>query len=213
MNRRPLRLALFVLAAACGFAGVAHADIYLCRDANGVLNSSDRLTADCLRYGGKVLGPNGTVRRVILSPQEQQQAEREAQLRQQQQRQALARQREDRALLLRYPNPAALEQARENDLATPKGMIAQAEQSLQRLQRERKQLEQEAQFYPKGPLPLNLRTKFEENRALTEQEQALIANQKLEIDRINRHYDALKSRMGPLWEQARLSVSGAGRAH
>lgn len=212
MNRRPLRLTLLVLAAAAEFAGTARADIYLCRDANGVLNSSDRLTADCLRYGGKVIGPNGTVRRVILSPQ-QQQAEREAQARQQQlQREALARQREDRALLLRYPNPAALEQARNDDLATPRSMIAQAEQSLQRLRRERQGLDQEAQFYPNGPLPLNLRTKFEENRALTEQEQALIANQKQEIDRINRRYDALKARMGPLWEQARLSAVGAGQS-
>ncbi len=208
MNRRPLRFALLVLAAASGFAGTARADIYLCRDANGVLNSSDRLTADCLRYGGKVIGPNGTVRRVILSPQEQQQAERETQTRQQQQREALARQREDRALLLRYPSAAALEQARNNDLAAPRGMIEQAEQSLQKLQRERKGLDQEAQFYPKGPLPLNLRTKFEENRALTEQEKELIANQKQEIDRINRQYDALKARMGPLWEQARLSAGG-----
>ncbi|MGE0073250.1 MAG: DUF4124 domain-containing protein [Thiomonas sp.] len=179
----------------------AHADIYLCRDANGTLVSTDRLTSDCLTYGGKVIGPDGTVRRLILTAKEQaQQAQANDAARRlaQQQRD---QQREDRALLLRYPNETALQQARRKDLDRPQAMIEDAKKQLVELARQRQHLDADAQFYPKGPLPLELRTKFEENRVLTQQENELIATQSAEIERINRNYDALLARMRPLWKR------------
>lgn len=180
-------------------AQVAQADIYLCRDANGTLVSTDRITNDCLTYGGRVIGPDGTVRRRILTPKEQAMAAQEREAAQNLSRQQRDRQREDRALLLRYPDEAALEQARVNDLARPNALIADAQKQLAALARQRKQLNIDAQFYPQGPLPLELRTKFDENKVLTQQETRLIAEQNEEIARINREYDALRARMKPLW--------------
>lgn len=186
-------------------AHAAHADIYLCRDANGALVTSDHLTSDCLTYGGRVVGPDGTVKRRILTPQEQAQAAQQERVERELQRQQRDRQREDRALLLRYPNEAALERARANDLARPTALIAEAKKQLERLARERRQLELDAQFYPNGPLPLELRTKFEENKVLTAQENTLISGQQEEIARINREYDALRARMQPLWARTAAS--------
>ena len=193
---------MLALALAAGLPTAAHADIYLCRDANGSLTTSDRLTSDCLRYGGKVIGPNGTVRRIILSPQEQSQADGAARAQRQAAREALAHQREDRALLLRYPDRDTLDQSRADELSRPNALIAQAEKNLERLRRQRLELDNEAQFYPKGPLPLQLRTKFEENRALIQQEHELITNQRAEMAQINKQYDDLLHRMQPLWAQA-----------
>ena len=185
-----------------GAAQGAHADIYLCRDANGTLVSSDRLTNDCLTYGGKVIGPDGTVRRQILTVREQAQAAQAREAAQNQARQQRDRQREDRALLLRYPDKQALEQARANDLSRPNTLIADAKKHLASLARQLKQLNTEAQFYPQGPLPLELRTKLEENKVLTKQEHDLITGQTAEITRINQTYDALIERMKPLWDRA-----------
>jgi hypothetical protein len=180
----------------------AHADIYLCRDANGTLVSSDRLTNDCLTYGGRVIGSDGTVRRRILTAKEQAQAAQETEAAQSLARQQRERQREDRALLLRYPNEAALEQARLNDLDRPNALIRDAKKQLTALERQLKQLNIDAQFYPQGPLPLELRTKFDENKVLTQQENTLITGQNAEIARINREYDALRARLKPLWARA-----------
>lgn len=193
----PLRSIFFclLLTAAQG----AHADIYLCRDANGTLVSSDRLTNDCLTYGGKVIGSDGVVRRRILTMREQAQEAQDKEAAQALSRQQRERQREDRALLLRYPNMAALEQARVDDLKRPNSLIQDAQKQLATLERQLKQLQIDAQFYPQGPLPLELRTKLDENKVLTKQETDLISGQKAEITRINREYDALRARMQPLW--------------
>lgn len=185
----------FLLSTAQG----AHADIYLCRDANGTLVSSDRLTNDCLTYGGKVIGSDGVVRRRILTMREQAQETQDKEAAQALSRQQRERQREDRALLLRYPNMAALEQARVNDLDRPNSLIQDAQKQLATLERQLKQLNIDAQFYPQGPLPLELRTKLDENKVLTKQETDLISGQKAEITRINREYDTLRARMQPLW--------------
>ncbi|MBN2690641.1 MAG: DUF4124 domain-containing protein [Burkholderiaceae bacterium] len=185
----------FLLCAAQG----AHADIYLCRDANGTLVSSDRLTNDCLTYGGKVIGSDGVVRRRILTMREQAQEAQDKEAAQALSRQQRERQREDRALLLRYPNMAALEQARRNDLDRPNSLIQDAQKQIATLERQLKLLNIDAQFYPQGPLPLELRTKLDENKVLTKQETDLISGQKTEITRINREYDALRARMQPLW--------------
>ena len=180
----------------------AHADIYLCRDANGTLVSSDRLTQDCLTYGGRVIGSDGTVRRRILTMKEQAEQARANETAQNLARQQRDQQREDRALLLRYPNEAALDAARVNDLNRPQSMIEGAEKQLTTLQRQLKRLQIDAQFYPQGPLPLELRTKLDENKVLTKQQSELIQGQKAEIVRINHEYDALRTRMKPLWARA-----------
>jgi hypothetical protein len=180
----------------------AHADIYLCRDANGTLVSSDRLTQDCLTYGGRVIGSDGTVRRRILTMKEQAALAQANEAAENLARQQRDQQRENRALLLRYPNEAALEAARVNDLNRPQSMIEDAEKQLTTLQRQLKRLQIDAQFYPQGPLPLELRTKLDENKVLTKQQTELIAGQKDEIVRINREYDALRTRMKPLWARA-----------
>ncbi|MFZ5578480.1 MAG: DUF4124 domain-containing protein [Pseudomonadota bacterium] len=177
----------------------AHADIYLCRDANGTLVTSDRMTNDCLTYGGKVIGPDGTVRRRILTVKEQAALAQAQEAARNQARQQRDQQREDRALLLRYPNEAALEASRINDLNRPQTMIQDARKRLESLERQLKQLRIEAQFYPQGPLPLELRTKLDENKVLTQQENDLIVGQNAEIARINREYEALRVRLKPLW--------------
>ncbi|HML81884.1 MAG TPA: DUF4124 domain-containing protein [Thiomonas arsenitoxydans] len=194
---RPLLLGLLLCTAPW-----AHADIYLCRDANGTLVSSDRLTQDCLTYGGKVIGSDGTVRRRILTMKEQAEQAQAKEAAQNMARQQRDQQREDRALLLRYPNEAALEAARVSDLNRPQSMIEDAEKQLATLQRQFKRLQIDAQFYPQGPLPLELRTKLDENKVLTKQQTALIQGQKAEIVRINHEYDALRTRMKPLWARA-----------
>lgn len=202
MNLTSLRLRPVLFCLLLSAAQGAHADIYLCRDANGTLVSSDRLTNDCLTYGGKVIGSDGTVRRRILTMKEQAQAAQDRDAAQNLARQQREQQREDRALLLRYPNAAALEQARVNDLDRPNALIGDAKKQLAALERQLKQLNIDAQFYPQGPLPLELRTKLDENKVLTRQETDLIVGQKAEIARINHQYDALRERMKPLWARA-----------
>lgn len=180
---------------------LARADIYVCRTPGGVMMTTDHLSTDCLRYGGKQLNPDGSVRRLILTPQ--QQTEQDAQARQQREARELQRQqqREQRALLTRFPDRASFDQSQRNELQTPQSLIATARDRLARLAANAKGLNQEAQFYPQGNYPLELRGKFEENKLLTQQEHALIAGQEREIAQIRAQYAQMLPQLKTLWSR------------
>jgi hypothetical protein len=181
--------------------GSAHADIYVCRTPSGVMMTTDHLSADCLRYGGKQLNPDGSVRRLILTPQQQSAQDAQALQQRDAREQQRREQREQRALLTRYPDRATYDQALRNDLQTPQSIIVAARQRLARLQAGRKSLQQEAQFYPNGNYPQELQGKFEENKLLTEQEQALIAGQQHEMEKLRNEYIQLLPRLKLLWSR------------
>jgi hypothetical protein len=194
-----LRMVHCFMALAAAWPAVAQAEIFVCRTASGQAVTTDHLSADCLRFGGKELNADGTVRRLILTPQ--QQAEQSAALAQQRQDQEQLRnkQREQRALLTRYPDRAAFDQAERNDLQTPQWLVASARRRMARLASRLRALQQEAQFYPDGNYPLELRNKFEENRLLTKQEQELIAGQEAEMQHIRAQYAGLLPHLESLW--------------
>ena len=195
------RSALWLLLATAMLPTPAWAEIFVCRTPSGVMVTTDHLSTDCLRYGGKELNPDGSVRRLILTPQ--QQVEQDAQARQQRevQQQQRRKQREQRALLTRFPDRGAFDQSQRNDLQTPQSLIVSARQRLQRLADSLKSLKQEALFYPDGNYPRELRNKFEENKLLTRQELSLIAGQEGEMAHIRAQYAELLPQLKPLWSR------------
>ena len=189
----------------------ALAAIFVCPGAGGALQTSDHLTADCMLHGGRELNPDGSVRRVILSPQQQAAADARQHAERRDAQRQLDALREQRALLTRYPDAQRLDAAERDDLRTPQALIANARQSLHDLAAERTRLLQDAQFYPDGHYPPDLRNRFEANALLRRQQQQLIAGQQQVIARTRAQYAALRQRMQPLW--ARTAAASASAAH
>ena len=204
MRTRPAHLVLL----ACVLATpAARAGIFVCNTATGAEVTTDHASTDCLTYGGKELNPDGSVRRLILTPSQQNAAEADAL----QQRAAQAReqraQREQRALLTRYPDRVSLEKAEATDLRTPLGLISGAQKRLAALAAERTSLDREAQFYPDHHYPVDLRSRFESNALLTRQEQDVIAQQRKEAARVRAEYADLLRRMQRLWARSATPVA------
>jgi hypothetical protein len=76
------------------------------------------------------------------------------------------------------------------------------EQRLRDLERERKPLNDEAEFYQGKSLPPKLRSAIEANDAAVEAQKAAAATQAAEIGRINRIYDIELTRLRQLWAGA-----------
>lgn len=187
--------------AACLPAG-ARAAVFVCHNASGGTVTSDYLSSDCLQYGGKQLNPDGSVRRRILTAQ-QQQAQQAQQSREQAQREHLLReQRRQRALLGRYPDDATLRSAEKDDLHSVQALIDAAQQRLKVLARDRVHLEQDAQFYPNGNYPEGLRSRMRMNQSQRVQEQQLVQQQQQQMQEIRQRYAALRERLQPLWARA-----------
>lgn len=196
--------ALWAALAGCFPAG-AQAAVFVCRDAHGDTVTTDHASADCLQYGGKELNADGSVRRLILTPRQQQQQEQAEQRSRAASEQALQDQRQQRALLARYPDESVLQDSEQSDLASVQALIDAARARLKVLHRERVHLDEDAQFYPSGNYPNDLRSRMEMNQQERRQEQQLIASQQREVARIHARYDRLRASLRVLWARQRAA--------
>jgi len=132
-----------------------------------------------------------------------------------QQEEALARavQREairrDRNLLQRFPSEAAHNKARQAALEDTRKALRVSEARLAALEKERKPLLDESEFYVGKQLPIKLRQQIDGNDAATEAQRDLLQNQKAELVRVNELYDLELERLRKLWSGAQPGSLGA----
>lgn len=186
-------------------ASPAASGIYSCVDASGRTITSDRPIPACSAREQRVLNKDGSLRTVYpptLTADER--AAKESQERKAAEAKAakLDAVRRDRNLLARYPNEAAHRKAREAALDAPRAAMKTTEQRQRELAAERQPLMAEAEFYQGKPLPPKLRAQIDANDAAVEAQRDLALQQRDEIDRIDRLYDAELARLKLLWAGA-----------
>lgn len=206
-----------VLVAAAAMPGQVSAQvvksgaIYSCIDANGKRLTSDRPIPECTSRDQRLLNSDGSVKQVL--PPSMTADERAAyEARQQEEALARAQQREavrrDRNLLQRFPNAAAHHKAREASLDDTRKGLKVSESRLEALEKERKPLMDEQEFYVGKQLPLKLKQAIDANDAATEAQRNLIQNQKAEQVRVNKIYDDELERLRRLWAGAQPGSLG-----
>lgn len=187
------------------------AGIYSCTTPDGRRLTSDRPIAECLAQEQRIHRRDGTVRDRLppaLSPE--QQAAQELKRREE----AVARAavadatRYDRNLLARYPNKAAHDKARQVALDDLSKAQALSESRLEELAKERKGLDEEAEFYKGKALPPKLRRLVDANDAARDAQRVAITNQTDEKGRVNRRYDVELTRLKKLWGGALVGTLG-----
>jgi hypothetical protein len=208
VSRTGLCAAKLILATAgwAALAASAHAaQIYSCVDGNGRRLTSDRPIKECLAREQRLLNADGSVRQVVpptMTVDELAEAEakkRQAELERAAKQDAVRR---DRNLLARFPNEAAHSKAREAALDDVRKGVKFSEDRLAELQKERKPLLDEMEFYKGKKLPLKLRQQLDANDAATTAQRSLVQNQKEEIKRIDSLYDIELDRLRKLWAGA-----------
>lgn len=206
MRRAARRLAIAGLLAGCVAPVAAQgAGIYTCIDARGRKLTSDRPIAECLDRQQELRNADGSVRGRLppsLTAEERAAAE-DAQRRQMgleaARRDAL---RHDRNLLNRYPDQAAHQRAREAALDPLQQALKSTDNRLADLQRERKGLELEAEFYQGKDLPRRLKARYDDNQTSIAAQLGAAANHQAEVARINARYDEELARLKRLWSGA-----------
>jgi hypothetical protein len=215
--RRRLLTATLLWAGAMASAGAAPlaGQVFTCVAANGRTLTSDRLIAECTDREQRVLSGDGTLLRIVpptLTADER--AEKEAR-----ERKAIAEReakaeavRRDRNLLLRYPNEQAHQWARDAAMSDIRTSIQLSEMRQRELIAERKPLLDEAEFYKDKPLPAKLRQQIDANEAAATAQQDAQNNQKAELERVTRLFDAELARLKRLWAGAPPGSLGAATA-
>lgn len=193
-------------------AGSAQAAIYSCVDGSGRRLTSDRPIVECATREQRMLNTDGSVRQIVpptMTADERAEAEakeRQAAADRVAQQDAIRR---DRNLLVRFPNDAAHMKAREAALDDVRKGVAFSQGRLAELERERKPLLDEQEFYKGKKLPAKLRQQLDANDAAVAAQKSLVQNQEDEIVRINNLYDVELERLKKLWGGASPGSMGA----
>jgi hypothetical protein len=188
-----------------GPGGAASAGIYTCTDAQGRRLTSDRPIFECVAREQRVLNRDGSVQRVIPPTMtaeeraEREAAERRAELSRAAQADAVRR---DRNLMTRFPDEVTHRKSREAALDTVRVAMKATERRLKELERERKPLIEEAEFYRGRQVPARLKQQFDANDAGVDAQRQAAANQEIELVRINKLYDLELARLRLLWAGA-----------
>jgi hypothetical protein len=179
--------------------------VFTCVNAAGRTLTSDRLIGECMDREQRVLSRDGTLIRIVpptLTADER--AEKEAR-----ERKAAAEReakseavRRDRNLIVRFPNAAAHQKARDQALETVQYAIAQSEARIADLERERKPMAEETEFYTGKSLPAKLKHQLEANEAASAAQKELLVQQKAELDRVSKLYDTELAHLKRLWAGA-----------
>jgi hypothetical protein len=179
--------------------------VFTCVNAAGRVLTSDRLIGECMDREQRVLSRDGTLLRIVppsLTADER--AEKEARDR----REAAVREakteavRRDRNLMQRFPNVAAHQKAREQALEVTLFAITQSEARLADLERERKPLLDESEFYAGKTLPGKLKGQIDAIDASTAAQKELLIQQKAELARASKLYDVELAHLKKLWAGA-----------
>lgn len=202
-------LSALILGATPGWAqpkpGAAVGAIYSCITPDGRRLTSDRLIAECNNREQRILNADGSLRAIVppaMSPEERaayEAKERKAAL----ERAALQDSvRRDRNLMQRYRDAAAHQRARDTALDDVTKAMQLSEKRVQELAAERKPMQDETEFYKGKPLPAKLKQALDANEVTAEAQRVLIENQRAELVRINKLYDAELARLKKLWAGA-----------
>jgi hypothetical protein len=189
--------------------------VFTCVNAAGRTLTSDRLIGECMDREQRVLSRDGTLLRIVppsLTADERTEKEaRERRLAAEREARAEAVRR-DRNLLQRYPNEAAHQNARAAALDDMQGAMRLSELRLQELARERKPLLDEAEFYKGKLLPAKLQQQLDANDGAIAAQRDAQTNQKAELDRIGKLFDAELARLKRLWAGAAPGSVGPATA-
>lgn len=198
-----------VALAACAWLPAA-ADIYSCRTEKGSTFTGDVPPPQCKRLEMRVLNPDGSLKRIIpapLSKEEIKQRHDEEEARLKAEEEAHAQAARDRALLDTYTTAEEIEGARNRALASQNNLLKRATERIAQLQKERKHLDDEAEFYAKRALPGKLKEQFQTNATLMKQQDDQVEVIRQEIDRINSRYDGERRRFLELQGMAEKAMA------
>ncbi|MEY4757221.1 MAG: hypothetical protein RJA34_2119 [Pseudomonadota bacterium] len=210
LGRHALTSAFLAGALLSAFAACAQTPgpgIYTCVDAKGRTLTSDRLISECVDRAQKVLNPSGTVKATVPpAMSDLERAQQEAKARQERDAQAriAEEKRMDRALLIRYPSQTVHDRERAQAIAQVDAVKVALLVRVAELKRERQHVDEQMEFYKKDPskAPLSLQRQLEEVRQGLASQERFMAEQDVEIARINHRFDDELERLKRLWAAA-----------
>ncbi|MFT5589653.1 MAG: hypothetical protein ACI9ZF_001830 [Bradyrhizobium sp.] len=189
---RTITLAVLMLSLT-GMPGLAGAQIYVCKDANGRTMTADRPIPECATRAMRELGSNGVLRREIPAPLtavQREQHQRDSARLQAEADASLELRRRDTAILERFRSEAEIEAARKRAVLDVNGKIRQERGMLISAERQLKDALAEASLRTRNKVvPPRLAQQVEQAQSAVSAEQSLMQAHQRELLRTDVWFD------------------------
>lgn len=205
-TRRARALAVFaglMLSGAALSQQAVSLPIYSCV-AGGRTYSGDRPPPECSNSDIRELNKDGSLRRIIprpLTAAEQRAKAVEAQKRAEEEELALSQRRRDRSLLEAYASEDEIDAARRKALASSNDILERSRVRLDRMDTDKKRIDDEADFYKKRDVPEHIKRARLNNEQEKAIELKIVQDAEAEVNRINARFDSEKRRFRELMSQ------------
>ena len=203
----PKRLATLILLFVASSASLAAGQFFCCHDASGKQICGDILPHACYGRAYRELGANGQTIRTVDAPlTAEQRAQRaaEEEKRRIEEEKRLEQQRKDQALLNTYGSERDIDAMRMRAETDIFQSIRNAETKISEIRQLRKKFENEAEFYKKKTLPVEIKKGLTDADFEIKAQESSIETKKKELEAIRAKYDEDKRRFSELTQRQRL---------
>jgi hypothetical protein len=183
--------------------------LYSCITADGKRISGDRPPPECANRQIRISRADGTPYGTIeppLTPEQVKKRDDEAKRKMLDSEAARAQLQSDRSLLETYSSIEEIEAQRRRVLADLQRNLDRSVTRKSELQRDRKKLDNETEFYPKRELPEKLKRELAANNEMTKSQDKSIADTRAEMARANARFDAFAKRFKELLDRGATPV-------
>jgi hypothetical protein len=192
-----IKLAVLAIALALCGSGMAAGKLYCCDDAKGMQVCGDVLPQACYGRAYREIGASGRTLRNVAAPltaeERAQQALEEAK-RKEEEAALKEQQRKDQALLNTYGSVKDIEAMRSRAQDDVQRSIAAAQEKIAEIRAQRKQYEDEAEFYKKKQLPAAVQKGLNDTAFEITAQESIIESKQKELKIIREKYDEDKRR-------------------
>lgn len=185
---------------------------FCCIDDKGRQVCSDVLPEQCYGRAYREISDRGvTIRRVDAPMTAEQRAAKEAEAKKarEEEKKRLEQERINRALLATYPTEQDIDYVRDRAVADLERSMMDNQAKHDELLKRQKKLNDEAEFYRKKAMPLELQAQIRENEKEIKAQLLAIENKKKEIEAVRAKYEQEKIRFRELTGGAQKPAAGA----
>jgi NACalpha-BTF3-like transcription factor len=185
---------------------------YCCTDDGGKQTCSDVLPKQCYGRAYREINAQGvTTKRIDAPLTAEQRAQKEAEAKKVKEEEAkrLEQDRKNRALLATYATEQDIDYVRDRTVADIEKAIKGLQEKQAELAKRKQQLDAEAEFYKKKPMPPQLQTQKRDNDTEMKSLQTAIEGRQKEIGTVKARYDEEKLRYRELTKKKAASGTGA----
>lgn len=185
---------------------------YCCTDDGGKQTCSDVLPKQCYGRAYREINAQGvTTRRIDAPLTAEQRAQKEADAKKAKEEEArrLEQDRRNRALLATYATEQDIDYVRDRTVADIEKAIDGLRVKQDELAKRKQQLDTEAEFYKKKPMPPQLQSQMRDNEIEMKAQQAVIDGRQKEIGVVRARYEEEKTRYRELTKKKAAGGTGA----